>query len=136
MKEIFGSQTKTSILVYLALRGGSAGRKLARELSLAPSQIFKALQQLQKQKIILKTEVNETSFYRINDQYAFHDELRALIHKEAVLHPKKYRFLPNLPLERQINPFSVYEFVKIRNQGKKTQAPRHKFSDVLREKYG
>ncbi len=130
MEELLGSKTKTMILLYLGLRGGTTGRRLSRILKINPTQIFKALRQLTTAGIVIQT--HPSGFYALNVHYPFYEELLSMIHKQAAIMRKALRlFMPNIPEERRVDPLAVYDFIALRGAQKTTQ----KFSDILRKRY-
>lgn len=127
MKELLGSQTKEQILLYLGLRGGATGRRLARIIKKSPSQVFKALRQLETAGIVLR--FGTPSFYILNSNYIYFDELVGIISKWQSSHKRKLSWIPNLPEKRKIDPYSVYEFLGVLKRGPKCKS----FSHTLRK---
>lgn len=126
---IIQSRVKSDILVFLGLRGGYSGRGLAKRLHVSPSQVFKALHQLETSKIILK--LGSPSFYALNMGHPCHDELIRMITKAYQANMGRYLFLPKIREERRIDPEAVYEIIALRDK----TITIEKFSDVLRKKY-
>lgn len=130
MKELIGSQTKVDMLLYLALRGGCSGRCLARTLKKSPTQVFKALSQLEGGHMI--TRYGAPSFYALNPRYRYYHELLSMLHKAANdKKQKKLFYMPRVSREKRIDPESVYELLALRGQSIKVP----KLSDILRERY-
>lgn len=126
---ILGSEVKELILMYLGLRGGASGRKLGRATHKGVTQVFKALKQLEKNQIIIKSQ--KPFMYVLNPEYVYYPELLSMIQKNQHRHPRKFPFLPVISASRKVDPISVYEFIELRGN----QTPIEKFSDVLRTKY-
>lgn len=128
MKEIFGSEIKVKILMYLALRGPSSGRDLAKVLGVSASQIFKALRQYTQQGILIHAPYG----YAMNRRYFFYKNLLEMLLKEYKFHAKKYKhFLPYLKETQKIDPIAVYELIALREK----KVIFEKLSDVLRKNY-
>ncbi len=129
MIEILGSRVKVSILLYLGLRGGSTGRHMAKVLKISPSQVFKALRQLELGKVIKRYQ---DEFYYLNSRYAYYHEILSMLQKEAGKHKQLIgRFLPRISEERHVDPLQVYRLIELREPS----PPVQKFSDILRERY-
>lgn len=129
MRELLGSRVKEQILLYLGLRGGASGRRLARNLKTSPTQVFKALLQLKKSGIILK--FGPPFFYVLNSDYIYHDELIRIIQKKYDALRKKPAYLPLLADDRKVDPFAVYELSSVIGPGPKIM----KLSEALRRRY-
>ena len=129
IENLLGSHVKASILMYLGLKGGAAGREISRALKIHTTQVFKALKQLCDVKIIHHYE----SFYALNPFHLFHEEIMRMIWKEAEKNKKfSRRFLPTIKEDRHVDPLAVYEIAALRKE--KLAYPR--LSDVLRAHYG
>lgn len=127
MMELLGSHTKELILLYLGLRGGISGRKLAQKLRLSPTPVFKALRQLVQAGVIKQNE--KVALYSLDSDYPFYKELVSIIRKTAELSPKLVQsFMINFKRERQVDAEAVYEFVE---QRPKLNIPYEKLSDRL-----
>ncbi len=129
MKELLGSRVKEQILLYLGLRGGASGRRLARSLKTSPTQVFKALLQLKKIGVVLK--FGPPYFYALNPDYVYYDELTRIIQKKYDSLRKKPVYLPRIAEDRKIDPFAIYELSSIIGPGPKTI----KFSEALKRRY-
>lgn len=105
MEEIFGSHTKYLILMYLSLKGAMSGRGLSNKLSISPSQIFKALHQLESAGIVNKDTKNH--LYYLNKKYYLYQELVQIILKES--EKNTFPFFPKIKPSRKIDPFFVYQ---------------------------
>lgn len=126
---VIESRTKSDILAYLGLRGGCAGRKLARILRKSPSQVFKALKSLRHSKIINK--FGPPYFFALKPSHPCSTEIISMIYKAYEARPSDYPFLPRIRSERKIDPEAIYEIVALRGPGPAVE----KLSDVLRKKY-
>ncbi|OGQ06818.1 MAG: hypothetical protein A3G32_00410 [Deltaproteobacteria bacterium RIFCSPLOWO2_12_FULL_40_28] len=127
MKEIFGSETKARIIKFLGMRGGYSGRQIAAHIGKSPTQVFKALHQLKKNSLI--KQFYNPNYYTLNPHYHYFDELVALVYKASQTEKK---YLPHLEEKRRIDPFFIYQIVKLRGRAK-THIP--KLSDLLRQYY-
>lgn len=127
MKEIFGSETKAGIIKFLGMRGGYSGRKIAAKIGKSPTQVFKALHQLKNAGII--RQFRHPDYFTLNPRYRYFDEIVALVYKASQTEKK---YLPYLKEERHIDPFFIYQIVKLRGMAK-INIP--KFSDLLRRYY-
>ncbi|HCU23691.1 MAG TPA: hypothetical protein DF383_01640 [Deltaproteobacteria bacterium] len=127
--KLLGSGTKEKILIYLGLRGGVSGRRLARTFKLSPTQVFKAIRSLAQIGLVKRD--SSFNFYYLNTRHLFYEEMLHLIHKEAELHPRQTRaFLPNISPQRKVDPGAIFEILELRG------LPQHsKFSDILRQRY-
>lgn len=123
IKELLGSKVKAAIIFYLALRGGTSGRRLARALKISPTQVFKALRPMVAQGWILANP--QFRYYALNPRHLFYEDFRNMIHKEVTQHP-------SLPAERKIDPLAVYQILSLRG----TSPHSEKISDRLRDLYG
>lgn len=129
---IIESQIKTDTLVYLAMKGGCAGRQLARRLHKSATPVFKALRSLEKNKIIKKQ--GPPFFYALNTQHPCYPELVSILHKTYESDRRRYRFLPKIKPERKIDPTAVYEIAALRPKAISTITIQ-KLSDTLRKLY-
>ncbi len=129
MIELIKSKTKLDILVYLATRGGCAGRQMARRLHKSATPVFKALKNLEKNQIIKKE--GPPFFYSLNTRHPCYPELVSILNKTYEAYPTRYRFLPKIKPDRKIDPISVYEIVALRSNP--IRVP--KLSDTLRKRY-
>ncbi|MBI2335404.1 MAG: MarR family transcriptional regulator [Deltaproteobacteria bacterium] len=113
MKGLLNSTAKEKVLLYLGLRGGCSGRRLAKVLKKSPSQIFKALNQLIKAGIIKKEP--SCTFYVLNRHYPYYEELISIILKKSEHLPKSNLIIPKIQLNRKVDPIAVYEILELRN---------------------
>lgn len=130
MIDLMGSVVKEQILLYLGLRGGISGRKLARVLQKSPTPVFKALRQLEKLGVVVR--VGSPKMYTLNRDYPYFDELVSIIEKRVRMTNKLISFIPHIAPDRRVDAVSVYEFLPFRDAG---NIKSEKFSDVLRKKY-
>ncbi len=124
MYGLLGSQAKANIILYLGLRGASAGRHLAKRLNSSPTPIFKALRQLVREGLVIQT--GSPPCYALNPRYRYYDEIIRMIYKSG---PTPY--LPDIPEERHVDAVGVYELLSARGSSRSVS----KLSDTLREKY-
>lgn len=129
MKELLGSKVKEDVLLYLGSRGGMSGRGLALILRRSPTPVFKALRQLEKNGIIKKS--GTPSFYVLNPDCPYFDEIISMIDKKLNSMKKPPRFFPHLPEERKIDPFAVHELRKMLGRGPQ----RESLAQALRKKH-
>lgn len=95
-----------------------------------PSQIFKALHQLEDAGIV---DRYGRSLYTLDTAYPFYTDLLSILSKEAELHPSSVRsFLPLPNADRRVDPLAIYEMVSLRGPAPQAQ----KISDLLMERYG
>lgn len=125
MKEIFGSETKARIIKFLGMRGGYSGRKIAARINKSPTQVFKALHQLKKNGLV--RQFYNPDYYTLNPHYRYFDEIVALVYKASQTEKK---YLPHVEEERCVDPFFIYQIVKLRGMAKINMP---KFSDLLRK---
>lgn len=108
MKEIFNSQIKADILLYLGLRGAASGRKIAKAIGASPTPVYKALTQLTKAQIV--TQNLAPPLYRLNPFYPYYPELLSMINKSAKRR-KSLPYLPTIKPQRRIDAEAVYELL-------------------------
>lgn len=127
MKELLGSHVKEQILLYLGLRGGTSGRRLARVLKMSPTPVFKALHQLVRHGVVSKS--GPPYFYALNQDYIYFDELIQMIFKKYEALNKKPAYSRALPRERQIDPIAIYRFLPVLGKASKSVS----LSEALRK---
>jgi DNA-binding transcriptional ArsR family regulator len=72
----FGGQTRTSVLIALALLGESHLRELARVLQISLSGVQQATRSLERDGLVAGTSVGRSRVYRIDPRYFGYKELR------------------------------------------------------------
>lgn len=79
----FGSQTRTRLLLALALLEQSYARELARVLKIPISVIQKALLSLERDGLVVARRMGRTRLVTLNPRYFARRELLALINRLA-----------------------------------------------------
>jgi len=79
----FGGQTRTSVLIALALLGESYPRQLSRLLSKPIYGVQEALASLEKDGLVASRSVGRTRPYQLNPRYFALAELRAYLERLA-----------------------------------------------------
>ena len=127
MKEIFNSQVKADILLYLGLRGAASGRQIAKQIGASPTPVYKALKQLSKTQIV--SQYASPPLYRLNPFYPYYPELMSMIYKRAK-EEKQITYLPKIKPKRQINAEAIYQLLPYQSTLPKLTVP--KLSTVLK----
>jgi DNA-binding transcriptional ArsR family regulator len=78
---LFGSTAKTEILLALALLKETYAQELARVLELAPTTVFRVLEDLEREGIILSRHVGRTRLVGLSPRMYGASELEALLQK-------------------------------------------------------
>ncbi len=79
----FGGQTRTRVLVALRLLGTSYARELARLLEAPVFGVRKALQGLERDRLVSGRLLGRTRVYQLNPAYFARNELRAYLARLA-----------------------------------------------------
>ena len=80
----FGNTTRTGILLILALIEDSYPKQMAEVLETPASNIFKALDSLEREGLVVTRLVGRTRQITLNPRYFARDELRAYLDKLAL----------------------------------------------------
>lgn len=72
----FGSATRTRVLLALGLLEDSYARELARILELPLSGVQRALQRLERDRLVAARSIGRTRLYRLDPGYFAHADLR------------------------------------------------------------
>ncbi len=84
---LFGTGTRTNVLLLLALLGESHARELARILGATPSNVIKAISSLEQTGVVSGVLEGRTRRVSLNPRYPFRGELIPLLEKMATSHP-------------------------------------------------
>lgn len=87
----FGSASRTQALVALGLLGDSYARELARLLGLPLSGVQRALQSLERDRLVAARSVGRTRLYRLDPTYFAHTDLRRYVMRLAAAEPELRR---------------------------------------------
>jgi sugar-specific transcriptional regulator TrmB len=79
----FGSTTRTRVLVALGLLGDSYARELSRLLGVPLSAVQKALQSLERDRMIAARSAGRTRLYRFDPRYFAHADLMRFVMRLA-----------------------------------------------------
>ena len=91
MKPILGSVSKERVLVFLAARGESYAREIARFYSTDLAPVQKQLERLELGGVLVSRTAGRTRLYSLNPRYPFLPELRALVEKGLSFYPSNER---------------------------------------------
>lgn len=80
---LFGSRTRTRVLLVLHLLGESYARELARTLELSVSVVQKALRSLERDGLVAGRTTGRTRVYQLNPAFFASSELGQLLRKLA-----------------------------------------------------
>lgn len=92
----FGSATRTQALVALGMLGDSYARELARLLGLPLSGLQRALQSLERDRLVAARSVGRTRLYRLDPTYFAYADLRRYVMCLAASEPKLRRRVADL----------------------------------------
>jgi predicted transcriptional regulator len=81
--KLFGSRAKTETLLAIALLKETYTQELARVLELAPTTVFRVLEDLEREGIILSRLVGRTRTVALNPRMYGAGELESLLQKYA-----------------------------------------------------
>jgi len=84
---LFGTGTRTNVLLLLALLGESHARELARILGATPSNIAKASGSLEQAGVVSSVLEGRTRRVSLNPRYPYKADLVPLLERMASSHP-------------------------------------------------
>ncbi len=84
---LFGTGTRTNVLLLLALLGESHGRELARILDANATNVNKAILSLEQAGVLSGVLEGRSRRVSINPRYPYKNELMPLLEKMASSHP-------------------------------------------------
>ena len=84
---LFGTGTRTNVLLLLALLGESHARELGRLLGAAPSNVIKAIDSLEQAGVVCGVLEGRTRRVSLNPRFPYKSELVPLLEKMASSHP-------------------------------------------------
>ena len=84
---LFGTGTRTNVLLILALLGESHASEIARILDANASNVSKAIDSLEQAGVVVGIAVGRTRRITINPRYPYQADLTPLLQKMATTHP-------------------------------------------------
>ena len=84
---LFGTGTRTNVLLLLTLLSESHARELARILGTTSSNVIKAIDSLEQVGVVSGVLEGRTRRVSLNPRYAYKDELVPLLERMASTHP-------------------------------------------------
>ena len=91
LKEIFGSEIKARLLLYLYSNGESYPTEMARTFGLYLSAVQNQLLNMEKDGLLYSRLKGRTRLFGFNPRYPFKKELEALLERALVFLPKEER---------------------------------------------
>jgi hypothetical protein len=88
LQAIIGSENRENVLVFLWARGEGYPRQIARFFNSELSSIQDQLDRLEGGGVIVSRLLGRTRMYQFNPEYAFLDELKALLGKAVSFYPR------------------------------------------------
>jgi hypothetical protein len=89
LQPIIGSENRENVLVFLWARDEGYPRQIARFFDSELSSIQDQLDRLEAGGVIVSRMLGRTRIYQFNPEYAFLDELKALLEKAVSFYPKE-----------------------------------------------
>lgn len=91
LDELFGSQTTSKCLIYLAAMGESYALEISKIFGISNTQVVRTLNKLEQAEILVGQDKGRTRVYSMNKFWFLYKELDALLQK----------VIRNMPLEDQ-----------------------------------
>ncbi|MCL4465473.1 MAG: winged helix-turn-helix domain-containing protein [Chloroflexi bacterium] len=91
LEALLGSESKESVLVYLAARNEGYGAEIARFYGADLYAIQKQLDKLEAAGVLASRSVGRTRLYTFNPRYPFLEELKALLYRALSFYPPSQR---------------------------------------------
>jgi hypothetical protein len=88
LQPIFGSENRENVLIFLWARGEGYPRQIARFFNSELSSIQDQLDRLEGGGVVVSRLLGRTRMYQFNPEYAFLDELKALLGKAVSFYPR------------------------------------------------
>lgn len=89
LQPLIGSENRENVLVFLWARDEGYPRQIARFFDSGLSSIQDQLDRLEAGGVIVSRMLGRTRVYQFNPEYAFLDELGALLEKAVSFYPKE-----------------------------------------------
>lgn len=87
LKPLLGSEAREKVLIFLLARERSYPSEISSFFEMSISQIQSQLDILENGGVLVSKLVGRTRMYEFNPQYAFLDELKALLEKALSFYP-------------------------------------------------
>lgn len=81
LNELFGSETTTKSLLYLAAMGEGYPLEISSTFKISNTQVIRTLTKLESADILLSQAMGRTRIYSFNTQWLLYKELKALLDK-------------------------------------------------------
>ncbi|MBL8025254.1 MAG: winged helix-turn-helix transcriptional regulator [Fibrobacteres bacterium] len=91
LEQLFGSQSREKVLIYLLIRTDGYAREIARFFDIDLTPIQKQLERLELGNIIYCRKIGRTKLYSFNPRYPFLNELKTLLEKAFSFYPTEIR---------------------------------------------
>ena len=91
LNELFGSETTTKSLIYLAAMGEGYSLEISSTFKISNTQVIRTLTKLEEADILVGQVKGRTRVYSFNTQWLLYKELKALLDK----------VIRNMPIEDQ-----------------------------------
>ncbi len=88
LEALLGSTNAERVLLFMAARGEAYANEIAQAFDVGPSMIYKQLDRMERDGLLVSREVGRTRVYEFNPRFAFRDEVIDLMNKALDRYPK------------------------------------------------
>jgi adenosyl cobinamide kinase/adenosyl cobinamide phosphate guanylyltransferase len=87
LESLVGSTNAERILLFMAEREKGYAQEIAKTFDVAPSQIQRVLDRMERDGMFVSNEVGRTRVYEFNPRFPFRDDVKAMFSKALTMYP-------------------------------------------------
>jgi len=91
LESLVGSTNAERVLLFLAAREKGYAREIAQTFGVAPSQVQRVLDRMERDGMLVSGEVGRTRVYEFNPRFPFRDQVTALFRDVLACYPENLR---------------------------------------------
>lgn len=88
LESLVGSTNAERVLLFLAAREKGYAREIAQIFGVAPSQVQRVLDRMERDGMLVSNEVGRTRVYEFNPRFPFRDQVTALFRDALARYPE------------------------------------------------
>lgn len=91
LEALVGSPTAERVLLFLAARERGYAREIAEAFDVAPSQVQRVMERMERDGLLVAQNVGRTRVYEFNPRFLFRDKIVSLFREVLAYYPEEFQ---------------------------------------------